>query len=324
MPSTSNKQTVEEQKADEWALTVDNLHRWLLGLYEKQKQVINDAKKKVKETETEVDPKVLDELLEQNLSYNEESQERRNKQVLKLAINPRTNKLWDVPTLQGAGKLGDAEVDYLRSFYNGKEPPFYYITQIERRMDDQHKEWLIVQGMVELLDKDGTRVNESLRLGFHNIPQLQWRYVPSNPRDSKSEQIRIPQHNWRYFVPENSGQRIYNIPYSKETFFALMQHVRSQDPTDKHMGVALTFYKVGTPNPITVKSIEQFTGDFEEEWEKLNAPPVAKDLENFVKEFKKQNQTQYNKAQADLLRELVAEFRRQSISEAENNAEHYK
>jgi hypothetical protein len=184
--------------------------------------------------------------------------------------------------------------------------------------------------MIELLDKNAQRVNKSFRLGFHNIPKLQWKYIPINPRDPDSEQTRIPQHSWQHFYPEDSGLRIFDLPYSKDTVFALMKHTRiqqqqQQDPTNSDTGVSLTFYKAGTSNPIGVPTIEQFTADnFQEEYDKLIAPPAAKDLQNFVAEFRKQNQTQDNKTQTDFLREFVAEFRRQSLSESENNVEHYK
>jgi hypothetical protein len=121
--------------------------------------------------------------------------------------------------------------------------------------------------------------------------------VSSDPQNEHSTQIRIPQHNWRYFSAEESGIRIYEIPYSKETFFAMMKHVQSQDPTDKYNGISLSFFKSGASNPMSVQSIEQFTTDnFEEEWEKLTAPPAAKDLKNFVEEFRRQSQNQNNKS----------------------------
>jgi Sec-independent protein translocase protein TatA len=76
---------------------------------------------------------------------------------------------------------------------------------------------------------------------------------------------------------------------------------------------------------MSIQSIEQFTTDnFEEEWEKLIAPPAAKDLKNFVEEFRKQNQTQNNSSQADFLKQFVEEFRRQSNNEAGGHGEHYQ
>src|SRR5215216_3119066 len=110
---------------DPFELTIDNLNKWLLDPYKKQRQVLDDAKKKVRDNETSIDRKALDELLESNLAYNEGSIERRYKEIIRLATNPRTGKLWDVPTLQNSGRLGDAEADYIRTFYGGKEPPFW-------------------------------------------------------------------------------------------------------------------------------------------------------------------------------------------------------
>jgi hypothetical protein len=179
--------------------------------------------------------------------------------------------------------------------------------------------------MFEGIDKDGERVNRGWRIGYHNIPQLQWKYVSSDPQNANSTQIRIPQHNWRYFSAEEGGIRIYEMPYSKETFFAMMKHAQSQDPTDKSNGISLSFFKSGASNPMSIQSIEQFTTDnFEEEWEKLIAPPAAKDLKNFVEEFRKQNQTQNNSSQADFLKQFVEEFRRQSNNEAGGHGEHYQ
>ena len=77
MPSHHNKQTTEaEAPTDAWVLTESNLREWFLGPYEKQKQVINDAKKKVKETEGESN-KMLNDLLEQTLYHDESVMERR-------------------------------------------------------------------------------------------------------------------------------------------------------------------------------------------------------------------------------------------------------
>jgi hypothetical protein len=153
MPSHHNKQTTEAEAPTD---------AWVLGPYEKQKQVINDAKKKVKETEGESN-KMLNDLLEQTLYYDESVMERRLKEILSLVINPRTGKFWDISTLQHAGKLSDAEAGYIRAQHQGREPPFYYIYQIQRKRDDQHKEWLIANIMFEGIDKDGQRVNRGWR-----------------------------------------------------------------------------------------------------------------------------------------------------------------
>ena len=147
----ASKMSATPTLEDPFELTIDNLNKWLLDPYKKQRQVLEDAKKKVRDNETSIDSKVLDELLENNLAYNEGSTERRYKEIIKLATNPRTGRLWDLPTLQNSGRLGDAEADYIRTYYGGKEPPFWYVTQIERRVDESHKEWLVVHGMIELL-----------------------------------------------------------------------------------------------------------------------------------------------------------------------------
>ena len=44
---------------DPFELTIDNLDRWLLDPYKKQRQVLEDAKKKVRDNETSIDSKVL-------------------------------------------------------------------------------------------------------------------------------------------------------------------------------------------------------------------------------------------------------------------------
>ena len=69
--------------------------------------------------------------------------------------------------------------------------------------------------------------------------------------------MRVASFNIRNFSVDSGGIRLYEIPYSKETFFAMLKHTRSQDPTYKRGGVGLGFTKDG--KHMAIDSIEQFT-----------------------------------------------------------------
>jgi len=261
MPSA--KQTVEvPPAADEWALTVENLRMWFLKPFEKARQPILDARKIMKEEG------VSDKLIEQVTYYDEGSQERNYKEVLKLCVNPKTKKLWDLQTLSSAGRVSNSEISSIVSKHNGREPPYYIIHQIHRILDDRHtppKEYLTAHLMFEGLcvgkreyvvnPEPDMRINASTSIGFYHSAPLEWNDVKDQyDKNNPSEEKRVATFNWRNWGSGDGSAKIYTIPWDRATFDKMMEH------TDNGK-VGLSVTRLSTNKSYGVKSIKEFCTD---------------------------------------------------------------
>ena len=141
---------------------------------------------------------------------------------------------------------------------------------------------LIATFMFEGLNKYGEQVDWGWRFGYHQVPLINWRSVPLDPQDRNTAYVRAAQFEWRHFNTDDGGLRVYDIPYSKETFVAMAQHSH----TSEESKLGLSFSK--EDKYITVESIEQFTTeDFEAEWKKLTTPKPQVDVKQLVHELRK-------------------------------------
>jgi hypothetical protein len=134
MPSHNKQSTTASadpgsipEKIETWderfELTESNLRSWLFGSYERQRQPIYEAKRRMREQG------ISDSLIERSLYYEDQAMERRYKQVLKLVTNPKTGKFWTCETLQLAGQLSDAEIESIRAEHKGKLPHIILLIQ---------------------------------------------------------------------------------------------------------------------------------------------------------------------------------------------------
>src|SRR5215207_2990784 len=123
--------TTVEQPTDEWELSVDFLRKHLLEPFSKARRPIDEAKEVMR------NDGVSDQLINQSLAWEKGTMERHYAETIKLTVNPRTGKLWDLSTLEAAGMISDAERENIIREHNGREPPYYYVSQLHRIFDDR-------------------------------------------------------------------------------------------------------------------------------------------------------------------------------------------
>jgi hypothetical protein len=258
-----------ESLDSKFELTESNLRSWLLGPFDRQRAVLKEAAKRME------DEGISNKLISRCLRYETTGLENHYKETLKLVINPKTQKFWDIPTLQNAGKLSDTEIEGIRAEHNGREPPFYYVSNIRRVLDDRqnpHKEYLTFNILFEGLcvgkreghmnPEPNMRINVGTTIGYHLLPKLSW----DNIKDEDGEEKRVTMFDSNRPVVDLGNNRIYEIGFSKEIVAALMKHTRDgqvafgidQLSKDKHYGI---------------NSIEEFLADdLQALVEQLNAP----------------------------------------------------
>ncbi len=262
MPSHHSKQVVTQPPADpgsipdkteswddRFELNESNLRNWLLGPFERQRQILNEAKQRMR------NEGVSDDLIARSIRYESLPEEDRKKETLKLVINPKSGKLWDIPTLQNAGKLSDAEIEGIKTEHDGREPPYYYVTNIRRVFDDRQnppKEYLVYYLLFEGIcigKRDGVinpdtnmRINDSATIGYHLVPRITWETIKGKDGEEKRvatfDSTRTP-------ILNTASSRIYEIPFSKEAVQALIKHTQNGQVVlgidvlskDKHYGV---------------------------------------------------------------------------------------
>src|SRR5918994_1718818 len=97
----------EETLKSKFELTESNLKRWFLGPIEKEKSIVEDACRQM------IQEGVSEKLAKDYTYWHVHPEEKRARNVLKLVINEKTGKLWDILTLQQAGKLSDVQIDQI-------------------------------------------------------------------------------------------------------------------------------------------------------------------------------------------------------------------
>jgi hypothetical protein len=101
-----------------------DLRKWLLGPFEKQKSTVEDVRRKM------IKDGVSERLANDCTYWHIHPEEKRARDVLKLVTNEKTGKLWDIPTLQQAGRLSDAQIDQItrehEQYGNGRAPPYLF------------------------------------------------------------------------------------------------------------------------------------------------------------------------------------------------------
>ena len=124
MPSNKQVTATTESPPIDLSLMPDNLKRWLLNNSIKQKASLEATRKRMLEDG-------ISEKLAARCIYTEPTvSEKHVKETLKLVTNSKTQKFHDIPTLQTAGQLSDAEAESIRIEHSGQSPPYYYITGI--------------------------------------------------------------------------------------------------------------------------------------------------------------------------------------------------
>ena len=253
-------------------LTEPNLRHWLLGPFEKQKQHLNEVKKRM------LEEGVSPELVSRCLHYESLPEESSKRETLKLTTNPKTNRLYTVSELQMAGQLSDAEIEGIRAEHGGREPPYYHVTSIRRVFDDRtspHREHLVYTILFEGLcvgKRDGhinadnnMRINESAVIGYSLIPKISW----NNMRDKDGQEKRVAVFNGR--ITDDGTSRSYEIPFSREVVEALMKHTK-----DGQGQVGLEIHHLSKSKRYGVKDINEFlTDDLPALIERYEKPPAT-------------------------------------------------
>jgi hypothetical protein len=251
-------ETKVEKPKSKFEFTEANLKEWLLGPFEKQKSTVEDARRKM------IKDGVSERLANDCTYWHIHPEEKRARDVLKLVTNEKTGKLWDIPTLQQAGRLSDAQIDQItrghKQYGNGRVPPYWYVSQIHRVVDgqDKTKSYLMAHCMFEGLavgqlkgdwrTYEGDRINHAFTLGFYHQPILN----ATNIMDSDGENKRVLVHNWE--AGNWSGNRIYEIPFEVSIFEELLKHAYGPFEEGKiSLGIISGNRNYG------VKSIEDFT-----------------------------------------------------------------
>ena len=234
MPSHKQQPTaaadlIPEKVEDPWAISESRLKQWILCPFEKQKAIVEDTRKKM------IEDGISNELAANCTYWDVKPDEKRARDALRLAINEKSGKFNTVDQLLAAGQISDVQADYIREEHkthgNGRVPPYFYIYQIHRVVDeaDKSKSYLYAACMFEGLSVgqlkgdwrkyEGDHINHSFYIGFHNLPTLTPRVV----KDSDEQEKRVLEFNWKY---SNSwtGTRIYDIPWDINIFNKMLKH----------------------------------------------------------------------------------------------------
>jgi hypothetical protein len=259
---TKHHPTKEESIDCRFELTESNLKEWLLGPFEKEKSIVEDARRQM------VQEGVSEKLAKDCTYWHTHPEERRAHNVLKLVTNERTGKLWDIPTLQQGGRISDVQVELIRrehkKYGNGRTPPYWYVSQINRVVDEQDKSksYLTASCMFEglavgqLKDEpwriyEGDRINHSFSLGYYQQPAL----TATNIKDSDGENKRVLVHNWEG-GHWSSISRVYDIPFEVGIFEELLKNAFGPFEAGKISLAIITGNRT-----YGVKSIQDFTTD---------------------------------------------------------------
>jgi hypothetical protein len=210
-------------------LTPENLRRWLLNNSIRQHETLEETRKRMKEDG------VSDKLAARCVYSEPTTWERHVKETLKLVTNSKTGKFHDISTLQSAGKLSDAEVESILAEHGGQSPPYYYISYIRRVVDNRvtpHKEWITANFLFEGLcvgkraghvnPEKNMKINIGGTIDYHNSVSLNWDTV----KDEDGEEKRIATFNERASNTDDISTRIYEIPWSRQVFEAMMKHTK--------------------------------------------------------------------------------------------------
>jgi len=211
-------------------LTESNLKQWLLGEFNKQRGALEEVKKRMREEG------ISDQLIAHSIRYETSSEEHVRKETLKLVINPKTGKFWDITTLQNAGKLSNAEIQGIRAEH-GRDPPYYYVTGIRRVLDDLQnppREYLTYSIIFEGIcvgKREGVinpeanmKINESTTIGYHVVPRITWETI----KDSDGEEKRVATFDsLRTPIIDNANTRVYEIEWDKKIVEALLKYTKN-------------------------------------------------------------------------------------------------
>jgi hypothetical protein len=243
---------------DKFELTESNLRSWLLGPFERQRAILNEVKQRMR------DEGISEELIARSIHYESLPVENRKKETIKLVTNSKTGKLWDIPTLQNAGKLSDVEVEGIRTEHNGLLPPYYYMTNIRRVLDDRQnlpKEYLVYSLLFEGIcigKRDGhinpepnLRINDSATVGYHLVPRITWETVKDKDGEEKGvatfDSTRTP-------IIDDVSTRVYELQWDKSLIEVLLKHTQNGQ-------VALGIDHLSKSKHYGVKDINDFLSD---------------------------------------------------------------
>jgi hypothetical protein len=274
---TATADSIPDKTEQTWdeklELTESNLRHWLLGPVERQRQILNEVKQRMR------NEGVSDELIARCIHYESLPSENRKRETLKLVTNSKTGRLHDTFTLQQAGRLSDAEIEGIRTEHNGLLPPYYYVTNIRRVLDDRQnsREYLVYSLLFEGISAGGKReghinaeanmrINDSAIVGYHLVPRITWETIKDKDGEEKRvatfDSIRTP-------IIDDASTRVYEIPFSKEAVEALMKHTRNGQ-------VALGIDHLSKNKHYAIKDVNEFlTDDLPALIERYEKPPAT-------------------------------------------------
>jgi len=228
MPSNKLVAT-ETPKIPDFSLSESNLRNWLLNNSIRQHETLEETRKRM------IQDGVSEKLAARCIYSEPTLSEKHVKETLKLCVNSKTGKFNDIPTLQNAGQLSEAEVESIKMEHNGQNPPYYYCTGIRRIYDNRitpHKEWITANFLfngIAVGKREGTltaeknmKINISGTIGYHTAVSLNWDTVI----DVDGEEKRVATFNERASNNDDMSNRIYEIPWSKQVFAEMMKHTR--------------------------------------------------------------------------------------------------
>src|SRR5215207_286808 len=216
----SVKQQIEPP-ADEWELSAGFLRKHLLEPFSKARRPIEEAKEIMR------NDGVSEQLINQNMAWEKGAMERHYAKTIKLTTNPRTGLLWDLNTMSIGGMISEAERQNIIRVHNGREPPYYYVTNILRIWDDRaNKSYLKANFLFEgiLVGKRENvinaeahrRINTSWTIGEEYTIPVEWN-TTRDPYDKMNtgEEKSVASYN-SYSAEGGNSPPIYTIPFSKE------------------------------------------------------------------------------------------------------------
>jgi hypothetical protein len=144
-----------------------------------------------------------------------------------------------------AGRLSNGEIESIKLEHGGKEPPYYYVTNIRRIYDDRvnpPKEYITFNIMFEGLcvgKRDGVvnaepnmRINASSTIGYHILPRIRWENLKDEDGEEKCVALYSSINNP---IIDGISNRVYELPFSKELVEELMKHTK-----DRAVGLGIT------------------------------------------------------------------------------------
>jgi hypothetical protein len=211
-------------------------------------------------------------------------------EFIQKTTNPKTGQWYTIDSLKAAGVISELDAEQFPS----RENPYFRLNRITR-IKNPSGEWLQFNYTIYALTKEGNAITRGISdADYYYRPQVEYRYVPEDPSSPDGKQIHVALvRNAGWGHEPTSGIKTQLVPYSKEKISQTIEAIPPIGPYTDHInGCGLSLIKEGETNKtISVTSLEEFTSDFEEVWDKYRGKNanVLMALKELASELSKQS-----------------------------------